>query len=168
MAQIYCGGLFNLGPWQCMGDSGVQVLPSDGKCEGRAMLRPSCVGGVVTGEVCTSHGTNNKHLHQAGGHPKAINALYLAGSHQHPTTHTSTSTMRVWGASCTKHCNITGDGMWPNYNVWKIVLAHNGGIACTLITCPISVCPPPPPTIPLMVAHPPWECMVAMAPNRPI
>jgi hypothetical protein len=107
----------NLGPWQCMGDSGVPMLPSDGMGEGRAMLMPSCVGGVVTGEVYTSHNTNNKHLHQAGGHLNATNALYMACSHQHPTTHTSTSTMGVWGVSCTKHCSITGDGMWPNHNV---------------------------------------------------
>jgi hypothetical protein len=117
MAQIYCGGPSNLGPWQCMGDSGVHVLPRYGMSEGRAMLRPSCVGGVVTRGGCISHNTNNKKLDQAGGHPKGTNALYMAGNHQHPTTHSSTSTMGVWGANCTKHCSITGDVMWLNHNM---------------------------------------------------
>jgi hypothetical protein len=50
----------------------------------------------------------------------------------------------------------------------KLDVHANGGIACTLITCPNNVCLPPPPTIPLMVAHPQWECGVPMAPNLPI
>jgi hypothetical protein len=41
--------------WQCMGDGGVHVSPSDGMGEGRAMLGPRCVGGVVTEWVYTSH-----------------------------------------------------------------------------------------------------------------